>query len=427
MPAPGKGESLSKRDIRQRVVISGMGAVTPLGLTVLETWDGLVAGTSGVGPITLFDAGSLPVRIAGEVKGFDPSHYMDAKEARRIARISQLALAMGTQAMADAGLGEQVLDPERSGVVMGVAAGGLDMVTGAWDTYKEKGLRRVSPFVAAEILCNMPAHHLSLRFRCQGHNATVVTACAASTQAIGEAAEQIRRGVADLILAGGVDAPVCEVVLAGFSAMRGLASDNDHPQLACKPFDARRDGFVCSEGGAVMVLERLDKALDRGAHIHAEVLGYSASADAFHVAASDPEGEGAARAMRWALANAQVSPDQIDYVNAHGPGTPVGDPAETAAIKKVFGDRAYRLPVSSTKSMIGHPLGGAGAVEAMACVKTIQEGVIHPTINLEVPDPACDLDYVPNQARRALVRTALSNSFGLGGQNACLVLARFEE
>jgi 3-oxoacyl-[acyl-carrier-protein] synthase II len=404
-----------------------MGAVTPLGLTVEETWAGLVAGKSGIGLVTLFDASSLPVRIAGEVKGFDPSRYMDSKEARRIARISQLTLAMGVQAMADAGLGEQVPDPERAGVIMGVAAGGLDMAVAAWDAYKEKGLRRVSPFVTAEILCNMPAHHLSLRFQCQGHNSTVVTACAAGTQAIGEAAEQIRRGVADLILAGGVDAPICEVVLAGFCAMRALAADNDHPEQACKPFDARRDGFVCAEGGAVLVLERLDKALERGAHIFAEVLGYSASSDAFHVAASDPEGAGAARAMRWALASAQVLPAEIDYVNAHGPGTPVGDSAETVAIKKVFGERSSHLPVSSTKSMIGHSLGGAGAIEAMACVKIIGTGLIHPTINYEVPDPACDLDYVPNLARRAAVRTILSNSFGLGGQNACLVLARFEE
>ena len=416
-----------KRSIRERVVITGMGALTALGLTVEETWAGLVAAKSGIGPVTLFDASNLPVRIAGEVKGFDPSQYMDAKDARRIARVSQFATAIGVQAMADAGLGEQVPDPERAGVVMGVAVGGLDMAVANWDTYKEKGLRRVSPFAAAEILCNMPAHHLSLRFRCQGHNATVVTACAASTQAIGEAAEQIRRGVADLILAGGVDAPICEVVIGGFCAMRGLASDNDHPGQACKPFDARRDGFVCAEGGGVLVLERLDKALNRGARIHAEVLGYAANADAYHVAASDPEGAGAARAMRWALASAQVSPEEIDYVNAHGPGTPVGDPAETLAIKKVFGEQAFTLPVSSTKSMIGHALGGAGAIEAIACIKTIQEGIIHPTINYEVPDPACDLDYVPNHARHVPVRTTLSNSFGLGGQNACLVLARFEE
>jgi 3-oxoacyl-[acyl-carrier-protein] synthase II len=422
-----EGEHVSKRDIGQRVVITGMGALTPLGLTVEETWAGLVAGRSGIGPVTLFDASNLPVRIAGEVKGFDPGQYMDIKEARRIARFSQLAVAIGVQAMADAGLGEHVPDPERAGVVMGVGVGGVDMVVAAWDVYKEKGLRRVSPFSGTGILCNMPAHHLSLRFQCQGHNSTVVTACAAGTQAIGEAAEQIRRGVADLILAGGVDTSVSEVTMGGFCAMRALAADNDHPEQACKPFDARRDGFVCADGGAVLVLERLDKALDRGARIYGEVLGYSANSDAFHVAAPDPEGAGAARAMRWALKSAQVLPAEIDYINAHGTGTEVGDPAETLAIKKVFGEHASRLPISSTKSMIGHSLGGAGAIEAMACVKTIVEGVIHPTINYEVPDPACDLDYVPNRARRAVVRTTLSNSFGLGGQNACLVLSRFEE
>jgi len=418
---------VSKRDIRQRVVITGMGALTSLGLTVEETWAGLVAGRSGIGPVTNFDASNLPVRIAGEVKGFDPGQYMDIKEARRIARFSQLAVAIGVQAMADAGLGEHVPDPERAGVVMGVGVGGIDMAVAAWDVYKEKGLRRVSPFASTGILCNMPAHHLSLLFQCLGYNATVVTACAAGTQAIGEAAEQIRRGVADLILAGGVDTSVTEVTMGGFCAMRALAADNDHPEQASKPFDARRDGFVCADGGAVLVLERLDKALDRGARIYGEVLGYSANSDAFHVAAPDPEGAGAARAMRWALKSAQVLPAEIDYINAHGTGTEVGDPAETLAIKKVFGEHASRLPISSTKSMIGHSLGGAGAIEAMACVKTIVEGVIHPTINYQVPDPACDLDYVPNRARRAVVRTTLSNSFGLGGQNACLVLARFEE
>jgi 3-oxoacyl-(acyl-carrier-protein) synthase len=273
----------------------------------------------------------------------------------------------------------------------------------------------------------MPAHHISLRFQCQGYNSTVTTACAAGTQAIGEAAEVIRRGAADLVFTGGVDTSLSEIVMGGFCAMRALAADNDHPEQACKPFDARRDGFVCADGGAVLVLERLDRALDRGARIYAEVLGYAANTDAFHVAASDPEGAGAVRVMHSALESAQVSPAEIDYVNAHGPGTPVGDPVETLAIKKVFGERAYRLPISSTKSMIGHSLGGAGAIEAMACVKTILEGVIHPTVNYEVPDPACDLDYVPNRARRATVRTTISNCFGLGGQNACLVLGRFEE
>jgi 3-oxoacyl-[acyl-carrier-protein] synthase II len=417
---------MRQRDIKQRVVITGMGALTPVGLTADDTWQALIAGRSGIGPITQFDASDLPSRIAGEIKGFDPGQYMDFKEARRIARCSQVALAAGLQAMADAGLGEQAPDPERAGVVMGCAVGGLEVVIQAWDTYKEKGLRRVSPFSGTAMLANMPAHHVSLRHQCQGYNATITTACAAGTQAIGEGAEVIRRGAADLVLAGGVDASISEIVVGGFCVMRVLASDNEHPQQACKPFDARRDGFVCGEGSAIFVLERLDKALDRGARIYAEVLGYAANTDAFHVAAPDPEGAGAIRAMRWALDSAGVSPSEIGYINAHGPGTDVGDATETLAIKQVFGARAYQVPISSTKSMVGHSLGGAGAIEALACVRTLTDGVIHPTLSLEVPDPACDLDYVPGQARRADVRRTLSNSFGLGGQNACLVLGRYE-
>jgi 3-oxoacyl-[acyl-carrier-protein] synthase II len=416
-----------ERDIRQRVVITGMGALTPLGLSVEETWSGLVAGRSGIGLITQFDASQLPIRIAGEVKGFDPAQYIDFKEARRMARCSQLAMAAGMQAMADAGLGDQVPDPERAGVIMGTGVGGMEMAIEGWETYKSKGLRRVNPFTSTASLCNMPAHHLSLRFQCQSYNSTIVTACASGTQAIGEAAEVIRRGAADLMLAGGVEGMVHEVIIVSFIAMRVLAADNERPEQACKPFDARRDGFCSAEGTAVMVLERLDKALDRGARIYAEVLGYAANTDAFHVAAPDPEGTGAIRVMRWALEHAGASSTEIDYINAHGPGTEVGDPVETKAIKVLFGERAYRVPISSTKSMVGHALGGAGAIEAMACVKTITDGVIHPTINYEVPDPECDLDYVPNQARQADVRITLSNSFGLGGQNACLVLARFEE
>jgi len=402
-----------------------MGALTALGLTVEETWAGLVAGRSGIGPITQFDASELPVRIAGEVKGFDPTVYIDFKEARRMARCSQLALAAGIQAMADAGLGERVPDPERAGVVMGTGLGGLDATLEGWDTFKTKGLRRVNPFTATASLCNMPAHHLSLQFQCRAHNATVVTACAAGTQAIGEAAEAIRRGGVDLVFAGGVDGMIHAILLAGFTVMRVLAADNEHPEQACKPFDARRDGFVSAEGAAVLLLERLDRALERGARIYAEVLGYAANSDAYHVAAPDPEGAGAVRAMKWALEDAGVAPEEIDYINAHGPGTPVGDVAETRAIKVLFGEHAYQVPVSSTKSMAGHSLGGSGAIEAVACVKTIVEGIIHPTINYEVPDPECDLDYVPNRARRAVVRTTLSNSFGLGGQNACLVLGQY--
>ena len=417
---------MRERDIKQRVVITGMGAVTSLGLSVEETWQGLVAGRSGITEITQFDASELPIRIAGEVKGFDVTDYIDFKEARRMARCSHLALAAGIQAMADAGLGDQVPDQERSGVVMGTGVGGFDAGLEAWETFKSKGLRRVNPFTAMSLLANMPAHHLSLRFQCQSYNSTVVTACASGTQAIGEAAEVIRRGAATLMLAGGVEGMIHEVIIGAFTVMRVLAADNEHPEKACKPFDARRDGFVSAEGSAVFVLERLDKALDRGARIYAEVLGYAANTDAYHTAIPDPEGVGAYRVMKWALENAGAPPNEIDYINAHGPGTEVGDPVETKAIKKLFGEYAYQVPISSTKSMVGHALGGAGAIEAMACVKSINEGVIHPTINYEVPDPECDLDYVPNVARKADVRTTMSNSFGLGGQNACLVLRRFE-
>jgi beta-ketoacyl-acyl-carrier-protein synthase II len=418
---------MKQRDHTQRVVITGMGAVTPVGLSVQESWEELVAGRSGITGITQFDASDLPIRIAGEVKGFDVSQYIDVKEARRMARCSHLALGAATQAMADAGLGDQVPEQERAGVVMGTGVGGLDSGLECWDIYKTKGLRRVNPFTAMAMLCNMPAHHVSLRFQCQGFNSTVVTACASGTQALGEAADAIRRGVADLMLAGGVEGLVHPVLIGAFTVMRVLSADNENPAKAIKPFDARRDGFVTSEGSAVMVLERLDKALARGARIYAEVLGYAANTDAYHVAIPDPEGAGAVRCMRWALQDARVEPDEIDYINAHGPATEVGDPGETKAIKVLFGERAYQIPVSSTKSMIGHALGGAGAIEAMACVKTIETGTIHPTINYEVPDPACDLDYVPNVARKADVRTTLSNSFGLGGQNACLVLRRYQE
>jgi 3-oxoacyl-[acyl-carrier-protein] synthase II len=415
------------RDIKQRVVITGMGALTPLGLSVEETWSGLVAGRSGITEVTQFDASDMPIRLAGEIKGFDPTDYIDFKEARRMARASQLAIAAGTQAMADAGLGDQVPNPERSGIIMGTGIGGFDEGLKAWEVFQTKGLRRVNPFTAMAQLCNMPAHHVSTQFQCQAYNSTVVTACAAGTQAIGEATEVIRRGDADLMLAGGVEGMIHEVILGIFTVMRVLAGDNEHPEQACKPFDARRDGFVSAEGTAIMVLERLDKALDRGARIYAEVQGFSANSDAYHAAIPDPEGAGAIRVMTWSMKNAGASPTDIHYINAHGPGTIVGDPIETKAIKAVFGDHAYNVPVSSTKSMVGHALGGSGAIEAMACVKTINEGIIHPTINYEVPDPDCDLDYVPNVAREADVQVTMSNSFGLGGQNASLILKKFEE
>ncbi len=409
---------------RRRVVVTGMGAVTPLGLTVADTWAGLEGGKSGVALITHFDASRYSVRIAGEVKGFDPTRYMDFKEARRMARSSQLAIAAATDAMADAGLGQEVPEPERSGVVIGSSASGMNEVSVSYEIIKSKN--RLSPFAFLASVPNMPAHHIGLLFRCLGYNATICTACASGTQAIGEAAEVIRRGAADLILAGGTEAFVNEISLASFLSMRALACDNEHPERACKPFDARRDGFVTSEGSAVLVLELLEKALDRGAPIYAEILGYGVTTDGFHAAQPDPEGEGAARAIRAALQNAGTAPQEIDYVNTHGPGTPLGDAAETRAIKAVFGEHAYRLALNSTKSMLGHLYGAAGAVETMASIKQMWEGILHPTINYEVPDPECDLDYVPNQARPVQVRAILKNSFGLGGQNACLVLRRYE-
>jgi 3-oxoacyl-[acyl-carrier-protein] synthase II len=411
---------------RRRVVVTGMGAVTPLGLTVAETWAGLVAGRSGVALVTLFDTSGYSVRIAGEVKGFDPTRYMSFKEARRMARCSQLAMAAATEAVADAGLEDQVPEPARSGVVIGSSAAGLDAALFGYDVIKDKGPDRLSPFTLLASVPNMPAHHIGLAFGCLGYSTTICTACASSTQAIGEATEAIRRGAADLILAGGTEAFVNQMALAGFIAMRALAGDNEHPEQACKPFDARRDGFVASEGSAILVLESLEEALARGARIYAEILGYGATTDGFHAAQPDPEGLGAARAIRAALENAGVAPEEIEYVNAHGPATTLGDAAETKAIKAVFGEHAYRLACNSTKSMLGHLYGAAGAVETMASIKQMWEGILHPTINYEVPDPECDLDYVPNRARRMEVRTLLKNSFGLGGQNACLVIRRYE-
>lgn len=411
---------------KRRVVITGMGAVTPLGLSVDETWQGLVAGRSGIATITQFDASTYPIRIAGEVKNFDPTRYINFKEARRMARCSQFAVAAGLEAVADSGLGDTMPDPERAGVVMGVGVGGLDQAFMGLDILRTKGLARINPFLLPASVPNMPAYHLSVQFRCQGHSCTVSTACAAGTQALGEGMIALQRGAADVLLCGGAEGLLNDISFAGFIAMRALADDNDAPEKACKPFDARRNGFVMSEGCAVFVMEGLDHALARGARIYAEVLGYASSADAFHVAQPDPEGLGAARTMRWALHDAGIRPAEVDVINSHGPGTPLGDSSETKAIKSVFGDHAYRMAVHSTKSMVGHAFGAAGAIEALACVKTLCEGIIHPTINYEVPDPECDLDYVPNEARRADVRTVLSNSFGLGGQNACLVLRRYE-
>jgi 3-oxoacyl-[acyl-carrier-protein] synthase II len=421
------------RPDHERVVITGIGAVTPLGLNVEDTWQGMIEGRSGVDYITLFDASGFPTSFAAEVKNFDPTEYMARKEARRMARATQLSLAASIQAMTDAGLerfaeelGAEDGSAQRSGVLIGTSYGGFGAAEQAIRDYHDRGLSKVNPFALAASLPNMVTSHVCLRFNIQGYTNTITAACASGTQAIGEAAEVIRRGKTDLMLAGGVEGMITEVVLAGFTAMRAISTRNDDPASACRPFDAERDGFVIGEGAAIFVLERLSHARARGTHIYAEVLGYANSADTYHMAQPDPQGKHARLAMRWALEDAGVDLDEVDYINAHAPGTPLGDAAETVAIKGLFGERAYDVPISSTKSMIGHALGGAGAIEALACVKTVQMGIIHPTINYHTPDPVCDLDYVPNVARRSDVRIALSNSFGLGGQNACLVLGRFE-
>ena len=409
--------------IRHRAVITGMGAITPLGLSVRDTWQGLIEGRSGIDLLTKIDASKYPTKIGGEVKGFDPKEYMGFKEARRMERFCHLAVAAAGEALADAQLSLERMDPEQVGVLMGTAIGGLDATDEAVRNLIDG--KHVSPFYLVTTVPNMAAFHVSYIYGLKGYNNTVTTACAAGLQAVGEAAEVIRRGAAQVMFAGGTESSASELGLAGFSAMRGLSTRNDDPQGACRPFDKDRDGFVCSEGCGMLVLENLEHALGRGAHIYAEVLGYSATTDAYNMAAPDPEAEGAARAIRWALEDAGIGPEDVDYINAHGTGTVLNDAMETLAIKKVFGDHAYRVPVSSTKSMIGHLFGGAGAVETIVCALTIEHGIIHPTINYETPDPECDLDYVPNVARKAEVKVALSNSFGLGGQDACLVVGRY--
>lgn len=411
---------------RKRVVVTGMGAMTPLALTLEETWEGLLAGRSGVRTITQFDASESPTRIAGEIPDFEPQRYIDRKEARRMARCSQVSVAVAQAALADAGIEIPVTDGDRFGVLMGTAVGGLEHTVSVTDEHRRRGWARVNPITPIEMLPNMPSHHVSRLAEATGPISTAVAACASGTQAVGEAADFIRLGAADAMICGGVEALIHFLPITAFCAMRALSTRNDEPEKASRPFDVDRDGFVYSEGCAILVLESLEHATARGARIHAEVLGHASSSDAYHIAQPHPEGRGAISAMRRALEDASLTPDNVDYINAHGTGTPINDPVETKAIKEVFGPRAYDVPISSTKSMIGHPMGGSGAIEAAVCIKTIQDGVIHPTINLENPDPACDLDYVPGEAREADVRVTISNSFGLGGQNACLVLGQYE-
>ncbi len=416
-----------ERPQRRRVVVTGVGAITPVGNTAPATWEALVAGRSGVTRVTQFDASPYASQVGAEVKNFDPSVRIPYKEAKRMARCSQLALVAAYEAVEDAGLEMDKFDGARGGVIMGTGVGGMEIYAAMikHSARSADGRLRSKPLETINGLANMPAFHISNTFGLRGPLNTMVTACAAGTQAIGHAAEEIRRGVADIMLAGGVEAMINDMFYASFEAMRAITTRNDEPERASRPFDAQRDGFVIGEGTAVFLLEGLDHALARGARIYAEVLGWSETADAYHIAQPDPTGRGAALAMRTALADAGLTPADIDYINPHAAGTPLGDAHETTAIKEVFGERAYEIPISSTKSMIGHLFGGAGAAEALACLYTIHTGMIHPTINYEFPDPECDLDYVPNVARQAPVNVTLSNSFGLGGQNACLILGKY--
>jgi 3-oxoacyl-[acyl-carrier-protein] synthase II len=402
-----------------------MGVVTPIGNDVPTFWRNLVAGKSGISRIDAFDTTDYPVKIAGQVRDFDPGQFMDHKEARRLDRFAQFAVAAAMQAVEDAKLKITPDNAERVGVYIGSGIGGTHTLLENHRILLERGPRRVSPTVVPMMISNMASGQVSILLGAKGPNSSPVSACATGTHAIGDAFKIIQRGAADVMIAGGAEAAIIELALAGFSNAKALSTRNDEPERASRPFDAQRDGFVMAEGAGVLVLEALDHALARGAHIHAEIIGYGMSGDAYHIVAPEPQGEGAYRSMREALADAGIRPEEVDYINAHGTSTDLGDKLETVAIKRAFGDHARRLAVSSNKSMIGHLLGAAGAVEAVATIKTIQEGVVPPTINLENPDPECDLDYVPNVARQMEVRTAISNSFGFGGHNATIVLRSY--
>ncbi len=407
----------------ERVVVTGLGTVNPLGLDVASTWQSLVAGKSGVDFTTLCDVENLPVKIAGEVKGFDPAQYVDRKTARRMDRFAQFAVAASLEAVEHAWL---KLDPSNSddiGVLIGSGMGGLITLSEQFRVLWEKGPDRVSPFLVPMMIIDIASGQVSMTLGARGPNYGVVSACASGAHAIGEAFRLIRQGEAKAMIVGGTDAVVTPIAIAGFSAMGALSRRNSEPSKASRPFDADRDGFVIGEGAAVLILEGLDFALGRGAPILAEVVGYGATGDAHHICEMPDDGEGAARAIRAALHQAGVTPEQIDYINAHGSSTLLNDRSETIAIKSVFGQHAYKAPISSTKSMLGHLMGAAGAIEALISVLAIQSGIIPPTINLERPDPECDLDYVPNVARHGEVKAVLSNSFGFGGHNAALIFS----
>jgi 3-oxoacyl-[acyl-carrier-protein] synthase II len=408
----------------KRVVVTGIGAVTPVGNDAPSTWRAAVAGESGIDFIRAFDPSPYPVRIAAEVKDFDPAGLVSPKELRKLDPNVRFALAASKEAVADAGLDEDGYDPARVGILYGTAIGGFKTIMQQHEILQERGPDRVSPHWLPNVLCDSASGQLAISLGYRGPNYATVSACASGSHAVGEAAELIRRGDAEAMLAGATEACIHPLILAGFCAMRGLVAEEEHPPRASRPFDATRAGFVIGEGAATLVLEELEAARGRGATIYAEVLGYGTSNDAYHMAAPDPESVGVGEMMRSALTRAGVEPERVGYINAHGTSTPLGDAAETKAIKDVFGDHAYELAVSSTKSVMGHCFGAAGAIEAMMCVLAVRDGVLPPTINYEQPDPVCDLDYVPNEARTADVEVALSNAMGLGGHNACVLIGR---
>jgi 3-oxoacyl-[acyl-carrier-protein] synthase II len=412
---------------QRRVVITGLGLITPLGIGVKENWKALLEGRSGIGPITAFDASALPVRIAGEVDGFDPSDYIEEKEIKKMDRFIHFAIAASQMALDDSGLKITDANADRVGVIIGSGIGGLPAIEHYHSIYLEKGYRRVSPFFIPMLIINLASGRVSMLFGAKGPNTSVCTACATGTHAIGDAFRIIKRGEADAMIAGGTEAVITPMAVVGFTVMKALSRRNDEPEKASRPFDSDRDGFVMSEGTGIVVLESLESAMNRGARIYAEVVGYGMTGDAYHITSPSPNGEGAVKCMEATLKDAGVDPSVVNYINAHGTSTKFGDEIETMAIKKVFGDHAYRLAVSSTKSMTGHLLGAAGGVEAIISTLSICNNIVPPTINLENPDPECDLDYVPHSPREMEVNYALSNSFGFGGTNACILIRKFEE
>jgi len=419
--------AVPKATSARRVVVTGIGLVTPLGIGRQTNWDALLRGRSGIGPITRFDASRHSTRFAGEVPDFDPLLFIDRKEARKIDPFIQFALAAAALAVDDSGINPALLEGDRTGVYIGSGIGGLASIEESHKILLEKGPDRVSPFFLVSIIINEAAGHISIKYKSKGPNSATATACATSTHALGDSFRLIARGDADRMLAGGAEAPITSLGVAGFCAMRALSVRNDEPRRASRPFDAERDGFVMGEGAGVLLLEDLGAALKRKANIYAEVIGYGMNADAYHVTAPALDGEGAKGVMLRALADAAVDPAEVGYINAHGTSTPYNDKVETLAIKKAFGKQAYRIGVNSTKSMMGHLLGAAGAVEAGITALCLANQVMTPTINYEHPDPECDLDYVPNRPRPAEIVCGMSNSFGFGGTNGCLVLRRYEE